>query len=52
MIDVTGIKVKRGDEVIIFSAEHSIDELAERIGTISYELLTQISQRVKRMYYT
>lgn len=52
MVDVTGIVSKRGDEVIIFSAEHSIDKLAERLGTISYELLTQISQRVKRIYYT
>ncbi|WP_243517100.1 MULTISPECIES: bifunctional UDP-N-acetylmuramoyl-tripeptide:D-alanyl-D-alanine ligase/alanine racemase [unclassified Candidatus Cardinium] len=52
MIDVTGMAVKRGDEVIIFSAEHSIDHLAEELGTIPYELLTQISQRVKRVYYT
>ncbi|MGI2298436.1 bifunctional UDP-N-acetylmuramoyl-tripeptide:D-alanyl-D-alanine ligase/alanine racemase [Candidatus Cardinium hertigii] len=52
MVDVTGLALKRGDEVIIFSAEHPIDRLAQRIGTISYELLTQISQRVKRVYYT
>lgn len=51
MVDVSGIQAKRGDEVIIFSAEHPIDELAQRVGTISYELLTQISQRVKRVYY-
>ncbi|MCT4697206.1 MAG: bifunctional UDP-N-acetylmuramoyl-tripeptide:D-alanyl-D-alanine ligase/alanine racemase [Candidatus Cardinium sp.] len=52
MVDATGITVTRGDEVIIFNATHSIDALAERLGTISYELLTQISQRVKRIYYT
>lgn len=51
MVDVTGLEVQRGDEVIIFSARHSVDELAKRLGTISYELLTQISQRVKRVYY-
>ncbi|WP_339044624.1 bifunctional UDP-N-acetylmuramoyl-tripeptide:D-alanyl-D-alanine ligase/alanine racemase [Cardinium endosymbiont of Tipula unca] len=51
MVDVSDIQAKRGDEVIIFSAEHPIDELAQRVGTISYELLTQISQRVKRIYY-
>lgn len=51
MVDVSGIQAKRGDEVIIFSAEYPIDELAQRVGTISYELLTQISQRVKRVYY-
>lgn len=51
MVDLRGIAAKRGDEVIIFSAEHPVDKLAERIGTISHELLTQISQRVKRIYY-
>lgn len=51
MIDVSGINAQRGDEVIIFGKEYSIDELAKRIGTISYELLTQISQRVKRVYH-
>ncbi|CAH2559767.1 Alanine racemase [Cardinium endosymbiont of Oedothorax gibbosus] len=52
MVDVTGITVKLGDEVIIFSAAHSIDLLAEQLGTISYELLTQIGPRIKRIYYT
>lgn len=52
MVDVTDINAKRGDEVIIFSAEYSVDELAERIGTVSYELFAQIGQRVKRIYYT
>ncbi len=51
MVDVTGIAAKRRDEVIIFGPTHSIDLLAERLGTISYELLTQISQRVKRIYH-
>ncbi|WP_342265184.1 bifunctional UDP-N-acetylmuramoyl-tripeptide:D-alanyl-D-alanine ligase/alanine racemase [Cardinium endosymbiont of Philonthus spinipes] len=52
MVDVTNITAQRGDEVIIFNAVHSIDALAEQLGTIPYELLTQISQRVKRIYYT
>jgi len=50
MVDVSGISIKIGDEVIVFGADHSIDTLAQNAGTISYELLTQISQRVKRMY--
>ena len=50
MVDVSGIPVKRGDEVIIFSKDYAIDELAQSIDTISYELLTQISPRVKRTY--
>ncbi|TSJ80678.1 MAG: bifunctional UDP-N-acetylmuramoyl-tripeptide:D-alanyl-D-alanine ligase/alanine racemase [Candidatus Cardinium sp.] len=52
IVDVTGMALKRGDKVIIFSAAHSIDTLAEQVGTISYELLTQIGQRVKRIYYS
>jgi alanine racemase len=40
-----------GDEVIIFSDQHPVTELAEAIGTIPYEVLTGISRRVKRIYY-
>ncbi|MBX9890233.1 MAG: bifunctional UDP-N-acetylmuramoyl-tripeptide:D-alanyl-D-alanine ligase/alanine racemase [Amoebophilaceae bacterium] len=50
MVDVSGLPVKIGDEVIIFSKDYAIDELAKSIDTIAYELLTQISQRVKRTY--
>ncbi|PSL00495.1 bifunctional UDP-N-acetylmuramoyl-tripeptide:D-alanyl-D-alanine ligase/alanine racemase [Cecembia rubra] len=51
MIDVSGLNVKEGDEVIIYGPGISLKELAERIGTIPYELLTNISSRVKRVYY-
>lgn len=52
MIDVTGIPgVKQGDEVIIFGKEISIQDLANWAGTIPYEIMTGISQRVKRVYY-
>jgi alanine racemase len=51
MIDVTGCEVEVGDQVIIFNDRHPIEELAENIGTIPYELLTKISERVKRVYY-
>lgn len=50
MIDVTGIDCMEGDEVIIFGKEHSAEVLASSAKTISYELLTGISQRVKRAY--
>lgn len=50
MIDVTGINVEEGDDVIIFGEDPSINELAERIGTIPYEILTNVSERVKRVY--
>lgn len=51
MLDVSGLDVQEGDEVIIFDAEHRIEELAKQIGTIPYEILTNISQRVKRVYF-
>jgi alanine racemase len=51
MLDVTGVEVKEGDEVIIFNDQLRIEELATQIGTIPYEILTNISQRVKRVYF-
>ncbi|SHI42813.1 alanine racemase [Pseudozobellia thermophila] len=49
MVDVTDIDCKAGDEVIVFGGESSAETLANHAGTISYELLTGISQRVKRV---
>lgn len=51
MLDVTGGDVKEEDEVLVFGAELPVWELASWAGTISYEILTNISQRVKRLYY-
>lgn len=52
MIDVTDIEnIKEGDEVIIFGKELPVQQLAEWAGTISYEIMTTISQRVKRVYF-
>jgi alanine racemase len=52
MIDVSDIPgVKQGDEVIIFGNEISIQDLANWAGTIPYEIMTTISQRVKRVYF-
>jgi len=49
MVNVTGVECKEGDEVIILGENHTAVELAEAMGSISYELLTAISQRVKRV---
>ncbi|WP_299313295.1 alanine racemase [uncultured Aquimarina sp.] len=49
MIDITDIECKEGDEVIIFDNSSSAAIIAEGAGTISYELLTAISPRVKRI---
>ena len=51
MLDITGLTPAVGDEVIVFNHEHSIVDLASAIGTIPYEILTNVSQRVKRVYY-
>ncbi len=49
MVDVTGIDCKEGDEVLIFGPEQSAENFASGASTISYEILTAISQRVKRI---
>jgi len=51
MLDVTGLDVKAGDEVVVFNEKLTIADLAQQIGTIPYEILTNISQRVKRVYF-
>ena len=48
MIDISKIDCKEGDEVVIFGGNASAEHFAEQVNTISYELLTAISQRVKR----
>lgn len=49
MVDITGIDCKEGDEVIIFGNQQDILHIANKANTISYEILTAISQRVKRI---
>ena len=49
MVDVTGIDCTEGDEVVVFGVENSAEEFASSAQTISYEILTAISQRVKRV---
>ncbi len=52
MIDLTDLpEVDVGDEVEIFGARNSVDELAALAGTISYELTCAVSKRVPRIYY-
>lgn len=51
MVDITQIQdAQEGDEVIIFGKNPRVEELAESLETISYEVFTSISQRVKRIY--
>ena len=51
MVDITGIEAREGDRAIIFGEELPISEVAQTLGTISYEILTSIGQRVKRVYF-
>lgn len=52
MLDVTGLTVQPGDEVIVFGESPSIKTLADQANTIPYEILTNVSERVKRVYLT
>ena len=50
MLDITGLRVHEGDEVIVYGEGNTVSEMAESAGLISYELMTRISQRVPRVY--
>jgi len=54
MVDITDIpEAKVGDEVILLGEDgvkYDADDMADDIGTISYEVLTMISKRVPRVY--
>ena len=51
MLDITGMEIFEGDEVIVFGEEPNVSTIAAWAQTISYEILTNISQRVKRVYF-
>lgn len=51
MVDVTNIDCKEGNSVIIFGENPSVNHMAKQLNTIPYEILTSISQRVKRVFF-
>ena len=51
MLDITDIEAEEGDEVIVFGDGYSINEVAKAAATIAYEVLTNMSSRIKRVYY-
>lgn len=51
MVDITGVAAQEGDEVIVFGSENSVESLAQKMDTIPYEILTNIGERVKRVFY-
>ena len=50
MVDLGDIPAAPGDEVIVFGQGRSLMDYAEGLGTIPYEALTLVSQRVKRVF--
>ena len=51
MIDLTGIDCKENDTAILFDENYPVERVADVCNTIPYEILTSISQRVKRIYF-
>lgn len=51
MVNVTDIECKEGTTVIIFGENPTVNFMAKQLNTISYEILTSISQRVKRVFF-
>ncbi|WP_162126987.1 bifunctional UDP-N-acetylmuramoyl-tripeptide:D-alanyl-D-alanine ligase/alanine racemase [Flavobacterium phycosphaerae] len=51
MADVTDIDCKEGNSVVIFGENPTVNYMAKQLGTIPYEILTGISQRVKRVFF-
>ena len=52
MVDTTDLeeRPKIGDKVVVFGSTRSADELAERLGTINYEITCDVGKRVRRIY--
>lgn len=51
MVDITEINCKEGDSVTIFGESPTVSYMSNQLKTIPYEILTSISQRVKRVFY-
>jgi alanine racemase len=53
MVDVTDVpEVEEGSEVIIFNSVESLEKMASSLNTIPYEVMSGISQRVHRVYFS
>ena len=51
MLDLTEVDAAEGDTVVVFDMEHDINDIARACQTIPYEIMTRVSQRVKRVYF-
>lgn len=52
MIDVTNIECAEGDSVELFGPSLPVHQLSDLLGTIPYEIISTLSMRIKRVYYT
>ena len=50
MVDLSHIKSDEGDEVIVWNTQEHILDMANALNTIPYEVLTNVSERVKRVF--
>lgn len=50
MVDITGIDAQEGQEAVVFGPALPIESIARKVGTIPYEILTNTSERVKRVF--
>ena len=50
MVDVTDTDAQVGDFAVVFSEQLPVEELAKKLNTITYEILSSISRRVQRIY--
>ena len=48
MVDLNGINCDEGDEVVVFDSKNNAQDFAKSVGTISYEILTNLSGRIER----
>lgn len=49
-VDITNVEAHEGDRVTVFNSVEQINDMAEKLDTIPYEILTSISTRIKRVY--
>ena len=49
MVDITGVDANVGDTVTIFGEDPTVEELAEKLGTIPYEIMTSVPRRIERV---
>jgi alanine racemase len=51
MIDLTDVECSEGDQVELFGTNYSVNNVAKELDTITYEVFTSVSSRVKRVFY-